>query len=154
MAKESNIFSPSASPRESNITVPFALEFDVPVRNVHGSVQAYGMRFFSSEGTIGYIGDTRFFEGLIDAYKRVEILIVNAVVEHQMPGVDHICVKDAITLIKGVSPKLAILTHFGLSMINAQPDIIAEKIAKDIQINTIAAKDGMEIQIEKDGWLR
>ncbi|MFH1860103.1 MAG: MBL fold metallo-hydrolase [bacterium] len=151
LAKGSNISSlsaSSASPREPNIAGPLTLEFDVPVRNVHGSVQAYGIRFFSSEGTIGYIGDTRFFEGLIDAYQGVELLIVNAVVEHPLPGVDHICVKDAITLIKGISPKLAILTHFGLSMIDAQPDIIAEKITRDIQINTIAAKDGMEIQIE------
>lgn len=124
------------------------LEFDIPIKNIHGNIQAYGMRFFSSEGTIGYIGDTRFFEGLINAYQGVELLIVNAVIEDQMPDVDHLCVEDVITLIKGVSPKLAILTHFGMSMINAHPEIMAEKIARATQIDTIASMDGMMVQIE------
>ncbi len=127
---------------------PMSLEFDVPARNIHGNVQAYGIRFFSSEGTIGYIGDTRFFEGLINAYQGVELLIVNTVTENPMPGVDHLCVEDAITLIKGVSPKLAILTHFGMSMIDAQPEIMAEKIAQATQIHTVASMDGMNVQIK------
>ncbi len=125
------------------------LEFDVPVRNIHGNVQAYGMRFFASEGTIGYIGDTGFFEGLINAYQGVELLVVNAVIENQMPGVDHLCVEDAIRLIKGVSPKMAVLTHFGMSMINAQPEIMAGEITQVTGINTVASVDGMTIKIGK-----
>ena len=126
------------------------LEFDVPVRNIHGSVQAYGLRFFSSQGTIGYIGDTRFFDGLIDAYQGTEILIINAVIENQMSGVDHLCVEDTIRLINGVSPKLAVLTHFGTSMINAQPEIVAEKIARVTQINTVASVDKMVVGIGEE----
>ncbi|MDI6781361.1 MAG: MBL fold metallo-hydrolase [bacterium] len=131
-------------------TAPLLLEFDIPVRNIHGNVQAYGMRFFPSErtkSTIGYIGDTRFFEGLINDYQGVKLLIVNAVIENQMPGVDHLCVEDVIRLIKGVSPKLAILTHFGLSMINAQPEVMAEKIAQSTGIDTVASVDGMVVGI-------
>lgn len=123
------------------------LEFDVPVKNLHGNVQAYGMRFFSSEGTIGYIGDTRFFDGLINAYQGVKLLIINTVTENQMSGVDHICAKDAITLIKGVSPEIAILTHFGTSMINACPETMAEKISKATGINTVAGRDDMVIYV-------
>ncbi|MFH1896749.1 MAG: MBL fold metallo-hydrolase [Candidatus Desantisbacteria bacterium] len=123
------------------------LEFDVPVKNIHGICQTYGMRFFSSEGTIGYIGDTRSFDGLINAYQGVTILIINTVTEHKMPDIYHMCVEDAITLIKGVSPELAILTHFGTSMINAHPDAMAEKISEATGINTIAGRDGMVVTL-------
>ncbi|MBI4752884.1 hypothetical protein HY793_00720 [Candidatus Desantisbacteria bacterium] len=118
------------------------------MKNIHGSVQTYGMRFFSSEGTIGYVGDTRFFQELINAYQGVKLLIINTVTENKMPDIYHMCVEDAIMLINGVSPELAILTHFGTSMIDAHPDAMAEKISEATGINTVAGRDGMVVRTQ------
>jgi phosphoribosyl 1,2-cyclic phosphodiesterase len=122
------------------------LEFDVPVKHIHGNVETYGMRFITPDGVISYIADTRFFDKLKYVY-HADILIMNVVLKNRIYYVDHLCVDDAIVLIRAISPSLAVLTHFGLSMLKANPQIIAEKITDITGIRTIAAFDGMMLDI-------
>ncbi len=52
---------------------------------------------------------------------------------------------EVIRLLKSVRPKLAILQHFGNSMLKANPVYEAREIQKQSGIQTIAAQDGMVI---------
>ena len=52
---------------------------------------------------------------------------------------------DAIKIISHVRPRLAIITHFGLEMIKADPLQEARDIQRITGVQTIAAKDGLAI---------
>ena len=55
---------------------------------------------------------------------------------------------DAIKILKQTQPSLAIITHFGNKMIQA--DILCEtrKIQQESKVQVIAAKDGMKVNPE------
>ena len=58
------------------------------------------------------------------------------------------CTEEAIKLIDEVRPELAIITHFGAKMIRANPLQQAREIQKKTGIRTIAASDGVDINLE------
>jgi len=62
-------------------------------------------------------------------------------------SLDHLCLEDFIKLVKGIKPKTAIMTHFGMKMIQAKPWEIAEKLSKELKTKVIAAGDGLMYDI-------
>jgi len=48
-----------------------------------------------------------------------------------------------------VHPKVAILTHFGMTILRAKPWKIAEEMQNELGIEVIAARDGMKFDLEK-----
>jgi phosphoribosyl 1,2-cyclic phosphodiesterase len=122
------------------------IKFNTPVRHVH-PVETYGVMFHLNK-TVGLISDTRYFNGLPDFYK-ADYLIVNVLrvdpIEKQ-EIVEHLAVDDFVRIIKRVKPEIAIMTHFGMSMVKANPDLVAEKLSKETGINVIAAYDGMKVE--------
>ncbi|PNX46305.1 MAG: hypothetical protein BV457_07925 [Thermoplasmata archaeon M9B1D] len=61
----------------------------------------------------------------------------------------HLSINDAEKIIVANKPKLAILTHFGMTMIKVKPWILAEKLTNKIGVKVIAASDGLEIDLDK-----
>lgn len=120
------------------------VKFTTPVRHIHG-VETYGINFVDKNTSLSYITDTRYFEALSDHYKG-DILIIN-VVRLKPSHYDHLCLEDAKNIIKAVKPKLAILTHFGMTMIRARPWELAEKLSSELGIKVIAASDGMNLDL-------
>lgn len=124
----------------------------VTSRRLIHPVETYGLLFKYSRGTIGYIADTRFFPELIDEFKS-DILIINTVRYDKDPDsskiIDHLSFNEAVYIIKAIKPKLAILTHFGMTMLKHKPRELAEIASKETNIKVIAASDGMEIDIDK-----
>ncbi len=123
-----------------------------PLRHVH-PVETYGIVFKTQKYTISFIVDSRFFPELIDKYKKSDIIVIN-VVRYDGKGakrldVDHLNLEDVKKIIKGIKPKQAILTHFGMTMIRAKPWEVAAEVEKETGIKTIAASDGMEFDLEK-----
>ena len=120
------------------------IEFSTPVRH-HHPVETYGLLFHFA-ATVGLIADTRYFEGLETFYK-ADYLIVNVLrtktIENHDP-VEHLALNDFIRIVTAVKPKTAIMTHFGLKMIEEDPGRIAERLRQKTGINIIAAFDGME----------
>ncbi|MCK4403894.1 MAG: MBL fold metallo-hydrolase [candidate division Zixibacteria bacterium] len=129
------------------------IEISTPLRHIH-PVETYGIMFKIPRYTISFIVDSRFFPGLIDKYKKSDLIVINVVRYDGKAGkkldVDHLNLEDAKKIIKGISPRQAILTHFGMTMIRSKPWEIAEKIEKETKIKTIAAGDGMEFDLEKE----
>ncbi|MFQ6003152.1 MAG: MBL fold metallo-hydrolase [Candidatus Zixiibacteriota bacterium] len=133
-----------------------SVEISTPLRHVH-PVETYGIVLKSSKYTISFIVDSRFFPNLIAKYKTSDLIVVNVVrydgkdgkklSARAMGDVDHLNLGDVKKIIRGIKPKQAILTHFGMTMMRSKPWEIAAEIEKEIGIKTIAASDGMEFDL-------
>ncbi len=134
------------------------ITFSTPVRHIH-PVETYGMVFRTPRYTFAYIADTRYFDSLCQSYAS-ELLILNVVfmepklpvnpnVTLKEPGlpVDHLSMPDAEHIIKEVKPKLAILSHFGMSVWKARPWEIAQRMSQQTGVKVIAARDGMKFDL-------
>ncbi len=120
--------------------------FSTPIRHIHRGAETYGVNFNSPSCTISYIADTKFFPQLIEHY-RGELLIIN-VVRLKPSDLDHLCLEDAERIIVEVTPKVAVLTHFGMTMIRAKPWELADELSQKTGLKVIAARDGMTFELE------
>jgi len=102
-------------------------------------------------GSVGYSSDTEFFNGIIDLYKGLTILILCILRPRGSPLRGHLSTDDAKEIINAVRPKAAVLTHFGMKMLNANPPIEAAYIQNSTGIRTIAAANGMVLSITEEG---
>ncbi len=130
------------------------ISFTTPVRHIH-LVETYGMVFSTGKHTFSYIADSRYFDGLCQHYGG-ELLIINVVfLEPRSPSdrsfmpIDHLSVPDAEHIIMELKPKVAILTHFGMTMWRAKPWQIAEKLTEKTGVKVIAARDGMKFDLSQ-----
>jgi ribonuclease BN (tRNA processing enzyme) len=117
------------------------ITFTTSERHVH-PVETYGMVFQSSGHTLAYLTDTRYFEGLHRSYA-CELLIINMVLTEPRPPIDHLSIPDVERIINEIKPRIAILSHFGLHVWEANPEQIAKDLSKRTGVRVIAARDGM-----------
>ena len=123
------------------------VSFTTPVRHIH-PVETYGMLFKTNGHAFSYIADTRYFEGLPCIYTS-ELLILNVVFLRDNPPADHLTVSDVSRIVTEVKPKVAILTHFGMSMWQARPWEIAQRLSQETGVRVIAARDGMRFDLSQ-----
>ena len=123
------------------------IKFETPIKHIHG-VETYGLNIFRKKCCISIITDTKYFEGLESNYKG-DILIINVVLCEEKDWIQHLCLKDVEKILSANKPKLCVLTHFGMTMIKHKPWEIAEKLTKKYGVKVIAARDGMEIDIDQ-----
>ena len=123
------------------------IRFTTPLRHIHGNAETYGVVFEALGKTISYIVDTRFFPELIEAY-RGDLLILHVVRLKPSPY-DHLCIEDAKKIIEGIKPKVAILTHFGMTVLRAKPWEIADQMSKETGVKVYSAYDGMRFDLQK-----
>ncbi len=126
------------------------ISFSTPLRHLH-SAETYGFRFSFPQGDVSFITDTLFEEKLIEAYQGSKILFLNTVrfKKDSHPSILHLSIPDAQTLIENIKPRLAFLTHFGLTVLREKPWKIAEEMSQKTGIKVIAASDGMKIDLEE-----
>ncbi len=123
------------------------ISFTTPIRHIH-RVETYGMFFTTSEYTFSYIADTRYFEGLCHSYGG-ELLIINVVRLEANHPYDHLSIPDAAHIITEVKPKLAILTHFGMTIWRAKPWEVAQRLSQQTGVRVLAAHDGMRFSLSQ-----
>lgn len=130
------------------------ITFTTPVRHIH-PVETYGFVFRTAEHTFSHITDTRYFDGLLKHYSG-ELLLINVVfleprspADHPGMPVDHLSVPDVERIITELKPKVAILTHFGMSVWRAKPWQIAERLSEKTGVRVIAARDGMKFDLSQ-----
>jgi ribonuclease BN (tRNA processing enzyme) len=122
------------------------ISFSTPIRLKHG-VETYGLNIKGKSHTISLITDTDYFKGLASHFKG-DILIINVVMLEEKSIIDHLSLKEAEQIIAANRPRLAILTHFGMSIIKAKPWDLANQLSKKLNVEVIAARDGMEINLD------
>lgn len=123
------------------------VEFSTPVKHIH-QVETYGFVFRTPTHKFSWITDTRVFNDLASHYK-AELVIINVLsLESRLP-VDHLSLRDAELIIKEIRPKMAVLTHFGLTMWPVKPWEIESKVSEDTGVRVIAARDGMKLDLDE-----
>jgi phosphoribosyl 1,2-cyclic phosphodiesterase len=122
------------------------ISFSTPIRHIH-PVETYGM-LFRTEHPFSYIADSRYFDGLCHSYGG-ELVILNVVRLEADHPYDHLSVPDARHIIKELKPKVAILTHFGMTMWRAKPWQVAERLSQETGVKVVAARDGMRFDLSQ-----
>ena len=121
------------------------VSFTTPVRHRH-PVETYGFIFRTPRHTFSWISDTRYFEDLANQY-RGELLIINVVRLSPGAPIDHLSLPEAKTIIEALRPRIAILTHFGMTMWRARPWDLAKRLSEETGIAVIAARDGLKFDL-------
>ncbi len=111
----------------------------------HSDINTLGFKFFTPEFILSYTSDTEYSTALIDAHKNSDIMILNVVNPSGIKQEGLLNTDDAIKLISKVKPSLAIINHFGIKMLSINPITEARKITRQTKVQTIAAKDGLEV---------
>ena len=111
----------------------------------HSDVKGIGFRINAHDFSIGYTSDTELFPELSQAFKDVDVLILNVPFPGELKTNQNLCVVDAVKLLKEVKPQLAVITHFGIKMLESDILNQVREIQKASKVETIAAKDGMAI---------
>src|SRR5262249_45220172 len=94
------------------------LLLETPLRLRH-PVETYGLRLSGRRHSVGLVSCTGYFPEL-EAEFRTDLLILNVV--YRSPRDEtHLAVPDARRLITAIRPRLAVITHFGLTMLRARP---------------------------------
>jgi ribonuclease BN (tRNA processing enzyme) len=121
------------------------IDFTTPIRHDH-PVETYGMLFRAGDCSVGYIADTRYFEGLAEHYP-ADVLIINTVFTEPRPAIAHLSVPEVALLVSEIKPKIAILNHFGLHVWQAKPWKIAMEMTQQTGIEVVAATDGWRFDL-------
>ncbi len=122
------------------------IKFSTPLKHIH-TVETYGLKFVVGNHTFSYIADSKYFEKLIENYQ-TEMIIINVVFKENHFKVDHLDVAGAERIITGIKPKVAILSHFGMGMWQANPPEVAEQLTQKTGFRVIAARDGMVFSLD------
>ena len=105
----------------------------------------YGL-IFDFGFSLALISDTKYFPGLEQLYK-ADVVIINVVFYEERPGVDHLSLPDVQKIIQNIKPKTTILTHFGMTMLQHKPHILAERLSRELGTEVLAAYDGMKFDL-------
>jgi ribonuclease BN (tRNA processing enzyme) len=113
----------------------------------HG-VETYALIFADAKVRVGFVSDTYYFAGLGERMRGCDLLIVNVVLHSDHgPAIPHLNPRSAATLIGEAQPKQAILTHFGMQMLEHKPWEIAAHMAEETGRPVRAANDGLLVDL-------
>lgn len=117
-------------------------------KTIHGDPTGVGFQIDNNGFKLSYTSDTKYFDDLYKYHKDSNILIGSVIRPGNRSIKGHMCSSNFIDLINEVKPNLAIMTHFGLKMLNENPVEEAKKISKETGVRTLAAFDGMSIDVD------
>lgn len=114
----------------------------------HSDVESMGIKFLFEGKTLGYVADTKYFPEIGPAFKGCDYLIVNMVRMTHDERFQHLIPSDVVNVLKAARPRVAILNHFGMQVVKAHPKAVAARIERETGVRTIAAEDGMRMQLD------
>jgi phosphoribosyl 1,2-cyclic phosphodiesterase len=114
---------------------------------VHSDPSGVGFRFHTSAGPVSYISDTEAHECLYRAHRGSRMLIVNLTCPTRSRIPMHMHTEDAAALISDIRPEMAVLTHFGIGVIEDGAETQARYIENASGVRTIPAEDLMTFEV-------
>ena len=115
----------------------------------HGDPTGVGFQMENNGFKISYTSDTSYFDELPKYHKNADILIGSVLRPGPRSIKGHMCTDNFISLVEAVKPSLAIMTHFGFKMIAANPVEEAIRVSKKTGVRTLAAFDGMRVDVNE-----
>lgn len=122
------------------------ISVEAVVKMIH-SVEAYGLKIGFPDTKMGIITDTGYFENLAEYYKKLDLLVINVVLNSKREGVEHLCLEEAEELMSKARPKKAILTHFGMAVLKNDLYKLGKELSRKVNIEVTFAYDGMQVNI-------
>jgi len=119
----------------------------ISTSSFHSDPTTVGFKIKTKNGIISYISDTELQQKIVDEHRDARILILCVTRPLKSRIKWHICTEDAAEIIGKIKPELAVITHFGMKILEEDPEYQAEWLQKNTGIKTIAAEDGMRIKI-------
>jgi ribonuclease BN (tRNA processing enzyme) len=118
--------------------------------SAHSDTSSVGFKIQTSAGLVSYVSDTQLVEQVIKAHKHSRLLIacVTRPLGQRIPH--HLSTEDAGYLLEKTKPELAVITHFGMRVIQENPETQAKWIQERSGVKTIAARDFMMLELKKD----
>jgi len=116
----------------------------------HSDPDSIGFRFSFINGDVGYTSDTEYYPEISDEYMELRLLILCVLRPHGSMWRGHLSTDDAVMIAEKTRPEMCVLTHFGLRMISANPNLEAQRVERETGVRTIAAEDNMRLSMGKD----
>ena len=121
----------------------------------HSDADTVGLRVTASDvGSIGYTSDTSYFEGIGGKYRGLRLLVLCTMWPRGEPLRYHLHTNEALRILEEASPGCALLTHFGVKMLKADPEAEAAYLEESTGVPTVAARDGMALILGDDVEVR
>lgn len=118
------------------------IDFTTTPRHVH-QVETYGFRFGDR---LGWVTDSAYYEGIAEQH-RADVMLIHTVLMQCHSHLPHLCLEDAERIIRDAKPRLAIITHFGMTVWRAHPWEVAEGLTQRLGIEVKSARDGMTLEL-------
>ncbi len=136
--------------QENKIYKIDSVQFATPLRHDH-TAETYGLKFMLDQACVSFIVDTMFSQSLIEHYSGTDLLVMNVVLKETFSfnEIKHLDMESAGKLIAEIKPRLAVMTHFGLTMLQQDPNLLARELGHKTGINVVAATDGLVLELEK-----
>jgi phosphoribosyl 1,2-cyclic phosphodiesterase len=116
--------------------------FTTTPRHVH-QVETYGFRFGNR---LGWVTDTAYYDAIAEQHK-ADVMVIHVVLMQCRAELPHLCIADAERIIREAKPRLAILTHYGMTVWRAHPWELAADLTQRIGTEVKAARDGMSLEL-------
>lgn len=117
------------------------------VPSKHSDPTSIGLIFRTTEGTIGYTGDTQYFDDIAKYFNGVRVLIANITRPLSMRIPWHLCSDDLIQILKEVKPELAVMIHMGMLFLKHAPLDEAVRITSETGVETVPGYAGLRLDI-------
>ncbi|TMD38387.1 MAG: MBL fold metallo-hydrolase [Chloroflexi bacterium] len=87
-----------------------------------------------------------YYERIAEQHQ-AEVMVLHTILLHCRPDLPHLCVADVERIIRDAKPRLALLTHYGMTVWRANPAELAADMTQRLGIDVQAARDGMTIDL-------
>jgi len=116
------------------------------MKHTHHGAETYGLEI--GEGVV-YLSCARYDRRMLEKYpKNPRLMIVNTTFYKRRPSIDHLSVEEVKELLAECRPDLTVITHFSMEMHQKDPDLVAEELRRELGLEVVAARDGMEIELK------
>jgi len=119
--------------------------------SAHSDTTSVGFRIQTNDGMISYVSDTQLLETVIKAHRNCRLLIASVTRPLGQRIPHHLSTEDAGYMIEKIKPEMAVITHFGMRVIQENPETQARWIEDRSGVPTVAARDFMMLDMGKDG---
>ncbi len=118
-----------------------------PTKVKHDDRTGFGFVLEMDGSRLGFTSDTEYFEGISGQFNRCDVLIAHNLKSREGGAPGHLFTAGTIRLFREAAPRLGVISHMGMRLIKSGPEKEAQKIAEASGIRTIAARDGMRIDV-------
>jgi phosphoribosyl 1,2-cyclic phosphodiesterase len=122
------------------------ITFRTTRRHIHGA-ETYGFLFGEpTSPALGWVTDSKYYDGIAEDH-RADVMVIHTVLSQSRPDLPHLGLDDAERIIQEARPRLAVITHFGMTVWRAHPWEVAAQLAERTGVEVKAARDGMSLEV-------